>query len=303
MNVAQFFDALWDDYVAMTPQAARIKSAFEQRGETVTNDHVAFRTLSLEPIGLERLEPHLLALGYERYEPYRFPEKKLNAYGYTPPQPDLPRVFLSELLVDQLSEAAQSILSRCVEQIDESRVASTDVLWAGRLWEPIAWEEYLLLAAESEYAAWLASVGIRPNHFTISVTDFQKYTSVEAVLDVVEELGYAVNTSGGRVKGSPAVLLEQGSTMADQLPMPFADGIERAVPTCYYEFAKRYPDAERSAVSGIRRRECRPASLNRPTRREALSERRRTQPHQSLHPWCGQDRRSHRPVAALFGQV
>lgn len=251
MNVGQFFDALWDDYVAMTPQAARIKSAFEQLGETVRNDHVAFRTLALDPIGLEQLEPHVLALGYQRFEPYQFPEKKLNAYGYTPPQPDLPRIFLSELLVDQLSEPAQAILNRCAAQVDESQVASADVLWGGRLWDPISWEEYQLLADESEYAAWLATVGIRPNHFTISVTDFQQYTSVEAVLDVVEELGCAVNTSGGRVKGSPAVLLEQGSTMADQLPMPFADGVERSVPTCYYEFAKRYPDADGRLFQGF----------------------------------------------------
>ena len=251
MDIAWFFDALWNDYVAMTPQAAIIKEAFEQRGETVRNDHVAFRTLALEPIGLERLESHVLALGYRRFEPYEFPAKKLRAYGYLPPQTDLPRIFLSELLVDQLSHPAQAILKRCADQIDETRVDSPNILWAGRMWDPVSWEEYQLLLDESEYAAWMATIGIRPNHFTISVIDFEKYTSVEAVLAVVEELGYAVNESGGRVKGSSDVLLEQGSTLADQLPQPFADGVERSVPTCYYEFAKRYRDADGQLFQGF----------------------------------------------------
>ncbi|MEQ8210068.1 MAG: DUF1338 domain-containing protein [Lacipirellulaceae bacterium] len=251
MNIDQFFAALWDDYVAMTPQAARIKAAFEERGETVLNDHVAFRTLALEPIGLEKLEPHILALGYQRFEPYEFPAKKLKAFGYLPPQPDFPRIFLSELMVDQLSPAAQEVLQKCAAQVDASRVDSPDVLWAGRLWEPISFDEYETLLAESEYAAWLTTVGIRPNHFTISVNGLEKHTEVEDVLKVVESLGLAVNDSGGRVKGSPAVLLEQGSTMADQLPMPFADGGELAVPTCYYEFAKRYPDADGNLFQGF----------------------------------------------------
>lgn len=251
MQIEQFFQSLWTDYVAMTPQADRIRSAFEKRGEVVRNDHVAFRTIGLEPLGLDQLEPHLLALGYKRFEPYSFPAKKLRAFGYTPPRPDLPRIFLSELIVEQLSNSAQEILRRCADQVAESRVAQPDVLWAGRLWEPIEWSEYELLLAESEYAAWVATIGIRPNHFTISVTDLKRYTSIESVLEVVESLGLRVNASGGRIKGSPEVLLEQASTMADQLPVPFADGVERSVPTCYYEFAKRYPDDAGNLFQGF----------------------------------------------------
>jgi len=251
MTLQQFFDSLWQDYISMAPQAARIKLAFEEQGETVVNDHVAFRTLALEPIGLKQLEPHLLGLGYTPFEPYEFPAKKLKAYGYLPPQPQLPRIFLSELMVDQLSPPAQAILKRCAEQIDPKRVASPDILWSGRQWAPVSWDEYQLLAAESEYAAWMATIGIRPNHFTISVTDLKQSSSVEAALGVAEELGYKINESGGRVKGSPGVLLEQGSTLADRTPMPFADGVERPVPTCYYEFAKRYPQADGQLFQGF----------------------------------------------------
>ncbi|QDT67854.1 hypothetical protein MalM25_07610 [Planctomycetes bacterium MalM25] len=241
MDVTKFFDHLWADYVAMTPQALRIKSAFEERGERVVNDHVAFRTLALEPIGLKALEPHLLGVGYTPYEPYDFAAKKLTAHGYLPPDPELPRVFVSELRVNELSDASQAILKRLAGQVDPARVSVPNALWSGRLWDPVTWDEYQTLQAESEYAAWVASIGIRPNHFTIGVNYLEKHHEVEDVLKVVESLGYQVNDSGGRVKGSPEVLLEQGSTLADRMPIEFAGGDTHEVPTCYYEFAKRYP--------------------------------------------------------------
>lgn len=241
MDVNEFFDHLWADYVAMTPQAKRIRAAFEERGERVVNDHVAFRTLALEPIGLKALEPHLLAVGYTPYEPYDFAAKKLTAYGYLPPHPELPRVFVSELRVNELSHGAEAILRRLAAQVDAAKVADPSILWSGRLWDPITWDEYQTLQAESEYAAWVASIGIRPNHFTIGINFLEKHDEVEDVLKVVEGLGYSVNDSGGRVKGSAGVLLEQGSTLADRMPIEFAGGETHEVPTCYYEFAKRYP--------------------------------------------------------------
>ncbi len=251
MTIDTFFDRLWADYVAMTPQAGIIKQAFEDRDETVFNDHVAFRTLALEPIGLARLEQHVLELGYTEFAPYEFTEKKLLAKGYTPPAPEYPRIFISELKVAELSDPASEILQRIAGQVEASRVNRADVLWAGRLWDPITVAEYELLQKESEYAAWFASIGLRPNHFTISINELQKTTSVEEVLEVVEGLGLAVNTSGGRVKGSPEVLLEQGSTMADVMPIEFANGEVREIPTCYYEFAKRYPTAEGELFQGF----------------------------------------------------
>ena len=64
MNAKVFFDQLWADYIAMAPKAAKIKELFEHRGEVVNNDHIAFRTYGLDPIGLETLEKPILALGY-----------------------------------------------------------------------------------------------------------------------------------------------------------------------------------------------------------------------------------------------
>lgn len=252
MTRDDFFAALWKDYVAMAPQAEQIRRAFEERGEQVVNDHVAFRTLGVSSIGIPKLEPHILALGYKPLANYEFPAKKLRAIGYVCDRdPMAPRIFLSELLLDQLTAQSATILRECAAWIDSGDLTEPDVLWSGRLWEPISWHDYQTLLAESEYAAWVATLGLRPNHFTISINHLKQFTEVEQVLQVVESLGYAINDSGGRVKGSPAELLEQGSTLADKMEVDFADDQQHLVPTCYYEFAKRYPDANGKLFQGF----------------------------------------------------
>ncbi|MEM8864703.1 MAG: DUF1338 domain-containing protein [Planctomycetota bacterium] len=251
MSITAFMDSLWSDYTSITPQADRIYQAFTERGETVVNDHVAFRTLALEPIGLAKLEPHLLALGYTPFEPYEFPAKKLRAYGYLPPEATQPRVFLSELLVEELSPKSADILKKLASQVAADAAADPSVMWRGPLWDPIAYDDYQQLVSESEYAAWFSTLGLRANHFTISVNHLNSCEEVEDVLQVVESLGYAINDSGGRVKGSPDRFLEQASTMADKQVIEFAGGEQHEVPTCYYEFAKRYMTPEGGLFQGF----------------------------------------------------
>lgn len=242
MNPNEFFENLWQDYINMTPQAQTIANALKERGEVVKNDHVAFRTFNIGPIRLADLEPFILEMGYKRYEPYYFAAKKLDAYGYIPPSSDLPRIFISELRVEELSDAAQKIITSLVKNIDQSQINDASIFWRGRLWEAPSIEEYLTLAEENEYAAWLSIIGIRANHFTINVNELMQFSEIAEVNNFIEDLGYSINASGGRVKGSPAVLLEQSSTMASKQTMQFAHGKEHLVTTCYYEFAKRYYD-------------------------------------------------------------
>ncbi len=252
MNTDAFFEALWRDFVAWAPAAATIHDGLVAAGETVRNDHVAFRTFDQGPLRLEVLEPHLFALGYERLAPYSFEEKKLRAFGYVhATDPDAPKVFLSELRTRELSPEAIAIIDRCVAQVPEDFARGPEVFWAGRPWSPISHAEWELLGAESEYAAWLAALGFHANHFTVFVNALSPaLRGVPEILAWVEARGFRVNDSGGRVKGTPAELLEQGSTRADRRPVAFADG-EYEIPTCYYEFALRHPDATGALYRGF----------------------------------------------------
>jgi hypothetical protein len=232
-----FFRTLWDDFVVIAPQAASLHAAFERLGETVVNDHVAIRTFDRASLSLDQLEPIILRLGYQALDDYRFPEKHLRARAYV--CDEAPRIFLSELVVDELGAESRAIVESCVEQVELSTPMTRAVFRAGRLWEPLRFADYERLADESEYAAWLCAHGMHANHFTVSVNALRRLTSVAAVLDFVEKQGFAINAAGGRVKGSAELHLEQGSTVADRVSVPFADG-PRIVPSCYYEFAHRY---------------------------------------------------------------
>jgi hypothetical protein len=103
---------------------------------------------------------------------------------------------------------------------------------------------------ESEYAAWMAAWGYRANHFTVSVNALPGFDSVAAVNEALKAAGFALNDAGGEIKGSPAVLLEQSSTLADRVPVSFSDGAQ-VIPACFYEFAYRYPQEDGRLYEGF----------------------------------------------------
>lgn len=248
MDRTKFFEALWGDFATIAPQAAAIRQRLEAHGERIRNDHVAFRTFNLSPVSLEELEPLVLGMGYALLDEYRFEDKHLRARAYV--GADAPRVFLSELLCEELSGWTQAIINQLMAQVPPGFASGPEVFWAGRPWAPLRFADYERLSNESEYAGWLAALGLRPNHFTVSINHLTKLTGVSDVLDFVEAAGYRINASGGRVKGSRDVLLEQGATLADRVPVQFSDG-PRIIPTCYYEFALRHRDRSGQLYEGF----------------------------------------------------
>lgn len=238
MTLDDLFGQLWDRYASLTPQADAIKKLFEGRGETVINDHVAFRTLNDPRLGLENLARPFLALGYEPKDPYEFKAKKLSARYYAHENPDMPKVFISELLLEKFSEDLQATMRGFVDQLTNQQLADPMLLNQGRLWQS-SHADYERLYQESEYAAWLSAFGFCANHFTVFVNRLESFEALEDLAHFVEEAGYPMNNAGGLIKGTPDVFLEQCSTMATQVPVEFTDGTFE-LPSCFYEFAKRY---------------------------------------------------------------
>lgn len=229
-----FFGQLWADYTRMTPRVSSIRRRLEARGETAVNDHVAFRTLDLEPIDIANLEPIIKDLGYTRFDDYAFEAKCLNARSYI--KLGCPRIFLSELRCNAFP-GLKPVFESLVRGVAAPR--GPEVFTTGILWPAIEHDLYLRMREATEYGAWVAALGIRPNHFTVSVNALKGFETLESLCDFVEAEGFALNTWGGRIKGSPAAGLEQASTMADHVDVEFADGRYR-IPTCYYEFALRH---------------------------------------------------------------
>ena len=57
--------------------------------------------------------------------------------------------------------------------------------------------------------------------------------------------------TGRADRGDGQSLLEQAATMADQIRFEFADGEIHRIPSCFYEFAKRYPSENGEIFQGF----------------------------------------------------
>ncbi len=246
-DLDEFFNTLWAQYVSITPQALAIHRLFEKQGESIVNDHVAFRTLAESCINIENLEPQLQILGYTVFDEYHFKQKKLYARSYVHPSHPA-KIFLSELLWPQLSEPAQDIIK---SQLDQINVDQQIDLHSGCLWPLPSFKEYQILLSESEYAAWFSIWGLRANHFTASLNHFKHYQNIESVLTLLNENGFAMNESGGLIKGEEKDCLRQASTLADKVSLSFKDEGQKDISSCYYEFAQRFKQEDGRLYQGF----------------------------------------------------
>lgn len=242
-------DRLWRDYVKLSPQAQRIYDLLTDRGEQVHNDHIAFRTFDEPRVGLDQLARPFESMGYRAKGRYEFPEKKLIARHYEHPRADRPRVFISELKTQHFSGTLQVLVGRLVDQVPTDRVQRYDFPVIGRPWK-IRREEYEVLAEESQYAGWVGAFGFRANHFTVDVTRLKTFDGLPALNEFLIAHGIAMNESGGLIKGSKDVYLEQSATLAEKVEISFVD-TKAIIPGVYYEFARRYRMPDGQLFSGF----------------------------------------------------
>ncbi|MCB9572140.1 MAG: DUF1338 domain-containing protein [Kofleriaceae bacterium] len=231
--------ALWADYVAITPLAARVHALLRARGETVHNDHVALRSFGAPGADVAALAAPFERHGWRPRDRYVFADKHLVARYWDHPDPTRPKVFISELVLADLPARARGLVDELLAQLPTDFAARLDLPWAGRPWH-LDHGHYLELLEVSEYAAWVAAFGFRVNHFTVDVGRLRTVPSLAAMNTLLQDAGFALNTAGGVIKGSAAALLEQSSTLAEEVEVDFDDGTF-LVPSCYYEFARRYP--------------------------------------------------------------
>ena len=220
--------------------------------EDIENDHIAFRTMGVDHLGVRSLEKIFLHYGYERRDQFRFHEKKLNAYWYSPPSPKHPRVFISELRIPDLSDDVQQIIHSYTDQVrmdpvdalDMNDGAAVDAFLHTPLWRTPTWEDYQRLIEESEYAAWVIYNRYYLNHFTVSVHYLPPgYDTIDRFNTFLKQHGFRLNDSGGEIKVSADGLLLQSSTVAEMVEAEFqaesGGTIIRRIAGSYVEFAER----------------------------------------------------------------
>eukprot|EP00921_Rhytidocystis_pertsovi_P026734 GHVQ01043105.1.p1 GENE.GHVQ01043105.1~~GHVQ01043105.1.p1 ORF type:complete len:197 (+),score=22.87 GHVQ01043105.1:689-1279(+) len=156
--IKKLCEHLWNNYTQTSPEAARIYNLFFTHiyGTPTTssrccalseasrvsppallNDHIAFRTVSDPRVKVDELSKHFKHLGYVEKNSYNFPVKKLFAkhFEYEPenvlstgqtPDKDFepPRIFISELQLDEFSVELQTKMRQCVDSFVASKSAT-----------------------------------------------------------------------------------------------------------------------------------------------------------------------------------
>lgn len=241
MTVAELLDALWCSYAAATPQAARIHRLLTERGELIRHDCIAFRTFGPglgASSGADALARPFEALGWRPRDRYRTRDRHLRARYWQHDDPAAPKLVISELVVEELSDEAQRAIAALARSASPGSGERGDLPWAGRPWS-LTHAGYRALLAESEHAAWLAAFGLRVHHFTVDVGALSTFPDLEALDAFLIEHGERLDDRGGAIKGSRAEWLERSATRPDLVPVEFTDATVR-VPTGTYEFARRY---------------------------------------------------------------
>ncbi|MDR4987413.1 MAG: DUF1338 domain-containing protein [Bacteroidales bacterium] len=247
------FQRFWDTYSSQNPSAKRIHALFTTLGEEVVHDHIALRTFNDPRMNIDVVAKVFTDNGYEARGTYDFKAKKVFGKHFEhKTDPEAPKVFISELLLEQFSDFLRQTVNEKLDSLPDEAYRDPMLVFGGSIWGEISLDTYNKLREESEYAAWTLVYGYRANHFAIKVNALKNFGSLQDVNAFIKDNGYLMNTSSGNeIYGAPEELLEQSATRAEIREVRFTDGMHK-IPSCFYEFTLRYPDADGLLYPGFK---------------------------------------------------
>lgn len=262
------WESLWQDYSARVSYAHTYEQMITAAGGTAANDHIAFRSLRMTVdtphgmvnLGIEYLGQLAEALGYEAAGEYTFYQTHLYARHYRHPQQeelDLPKLFISELVVDELPENVAQLIHQTVageNLLNVSAIISAfnnDIHLAKELqkvftrpWQPPYHSVVNQVNQVSQYGAWVLLHGYSVNHFTgcVNRQNTEKYADIDTTARGLANLGVPMKA---QIEGNVACGLRQTATEAViEMVLILNDetGAEIQIPWtyAYYEIAQRY---------------------------------------------------------------
>ena len=245
-------ESLFSTYSERVPDVKKITDAMVLNNivsdqSEIINDHIAFRTMGVKNLGINSFEKIFLHHGYKKKDYYFFKEKKLNAYWYSHPGKNMPRIFISELIVDDLSQNSQEIIRSYTNQVKKDPVDQINLddaeeiinFLSNPLWSLPTLKDYNQLLNETEYGSWVIYNRYYLNHYTISVHELKEnYNTLEKFNNFLRSIDIRLNDSGGIIKKSKDGLLLQSSSVANKLTADFEEG-KSLISGSYVEFAER----------------------------------------------------------------
>lgn len=258
------FDSLWRSYRERVSYARVYEELVRAHGGVFRNDHVAFRALALQRpgSGIATISRPFEALGYEPAGLYRFPDKKLFSMHFAPPDPGLPKLFVSELRVWELSPRARRMILAATRRarpglgdaelaalagaagLSAARrraLAARVIAHLSRPWPAPSARDVEALEPETQFGAWTLLHGHAVNHFTASI-DAQDTPALAGIERTVAALRAAGVPMKPEIEGARGSKLRQSSTQPVTLPTPMRVGaklVRRPWTYAYFELAER----------------------------------------------------------------
>lgn len=263
------WDLLWQDYSTRVSYARTYAQMIENAGGTVANDHIAFRSLRMSVdspqrrvnLGIDYLAQLAQALGYEAAGEYSFPETHLYARHYRHPQQeefDLPKLFISELIVDELPENTVQLIRQTVAGVNlfsYSAIFDTFGSNTERLVKELSrvfsapWQPPKRFVVEevnkvTQYGAWVLLHGYAVNHFTgyVNRQNTIAYPDIDTTVRGLANLGVPMKE---QIEGDVKRGLRQTATQAvTEIVSVLNDSTDTEIQIpwtyAYYELAQRY---------------------------------------------------------------
>ncbi|MEM9271799.1 MAG: DUF1338 domain-containing protein [Cyanobacteria bacterium P01_F01_bin.143] len=262
---------LWEIYRQRVPYARIYETMIQDAGGIVANDHIAFRSLRLMVdapsgsinLGIPYLEKIVEWLGYEVAGEYEFGDRNLYACHYRHPaqdELDLPKLFISELIVEQLPPLIISAIQDTVRsgsffdlsalqqsslklEKDYQKIAQALVPVFTRPWLPPKRTVVEAVNEVSQYGAWVLLHGYGVNHFTayINRQNTPIYPDIETTAQALASQGVPMKD---RLEGSQASGLKQTATRAVMEPVTVlneqGNSEQMSWSYAYYELSQRY---------------------------------------------------------------
>ncbi len=262
-------EQLWGKYIERVPYAKTYAELVTQKGGRVVNDHIALRTFNThtgeQPEGIRAIKHILNCLEYVPVSKYKFPKKKLSAVHFEHPDEMYPKIFVSQLEVNQLPDWAQNIIHLRVKDtrylLSDKSIELLNILkengslpteaaiylvedlvqYFRRPWDIPNKDSVLKVNDVSQYGAWVLLHGNSVNHFTafINYQDVAEWPDLETTCKALAEAGVPLKET---IEGEKGSKLRQTSTLAvkEEVKVRGEDGIEKILWTyAYYELAER----------------------------------------------------------------
>ena len=258
-------DHLWARFRKRVSYVAAYETIIESAGAHFFNDHIAFRTLAATrpQTGVSSISRIFEALDYRASGCYDFPQKHLNAIHFQHPNPQFPKLFISELKTWELPAKVQEIalavlgthrdpiseetLSRLchlegVQGSDHAELMQSVVNEIHDLpWSAPQQEDVVNVNQASQYAAWVLVHGYNVNHFTslINSHDVESLDDIEKTVGALSAAGVPMKEN---IEGSPGSKLRQTATKAVVVDVEIRTGEQMSTMPwtyAYFELAQR----------------------------------------------------------------